>query len=723
MAELNARIIAKASATTGEEPVASDLEVAELAVNTADGKIFTKHTDNSIVVISGGTGGGGATSLDDLSDVAVGATARTLIDFETTDLSLTNPISSPTGARQTTTVFNGSYAYEVPSGQGYGDGSKFVGGLRNTQARYDILSLHIRSDNALSTNNRVSLGGSKAVIASGSGWTLYTRDTGFGFYGDGAFQEIGTRPAMAADTWHHVIYVLDWAGDRSSPPAISMWIDGSQTINNVTPTNSYSQDASEDVNFHLVYSTGSGSGDTKYWDDIRILQYDSIDWNMTDASLNMNSAVTWIDAQLQPLPLGALLRWDGFNFVTTNGNLVESTNGKTGVVSLGIQDMDDLDLEGKQYLFFPDYQLSWTSSMSDRYRVDDSNPLAIRFATRIDDVSVNGDMTGLSGTEVFLVYGDTTVGPMTATIVQTNTAYTLLTSPSITSEIASEIETWGLGGGGIYFVSSLLTTSVAKTYAVDGGVLQWSQADEAFKVDKLGIDDLSDVDTTTTLPTDGQALTWVAANNQWEPADASGGGGAVNSVAGKTGAVTLEISDNTDVSTKTTYSQSGGAAVYSVSGNATGYVQRILLNSDRLIFANGDVTPGSTLEYLRDTAVLPFTIQTYVDGVLSTDATVTVVNTTSDPSALWITADWTDAEVNAASTFFIEATADPTDGQILQWDSAEQEFRPETLPDATATRALLGIGEYADDAAAGTGGVASGAMYYNTTSSDYRLKT
>ena len=45
MTELNARIIAKASATASEEPLAADLEVAELAVNTADGKLFTKHTD------------------------------------------------------------------------------------------------------------------------------------------------------------------------------------------------------------------------------------------------------------------------------------------------------------------------------------------------------------------------------------------------------------------------------------------------------------------------------------------------------------------------------------------------------------------------------------------------------------------------------------------------------------------------------------------------------
>lgn len=68
MADLTARIKPKKSSTTGEVPSAGDLEVAELAVNTADGKLFVKHTDNSIKEISGG---GGATSLSDLSDVAL----------------------------------------------------------------------------------------------------------------------------------------------------------------------------------------------------------------------------------------------------------------------------------------------------------------------------------------------------------------------------------------------------------------------------------------------------------------------------------------------------------------------------------------------------------------------------------------------------------------------------------------------------------------------------
>ena len=61
------------------------------------------------------------------------------------------------------------------------------------------------------------------------------------------------------------------------------------------------------------------------------------------------------------------------------------------------------------------------------------------------------------------------------------------------------------------------------------------------------LDDLTDVDTSTTPPTDGQVLTWVTADSKWEPADASGGGGgAVDSVNSQTGVVSLGIQDMDD---------------------------------------------------------------------------------------------------------------------------------------------------------------------------------
>ena len=63
-----------------------------------------------------------------------------------------------------------------------------------------------------------------------------------------------------------------------------------------------------------------------------------------------------------------------------------------------------------------------------------------------------------------------------------------------------------------------------------------------------------------------------------------------------------------------------------------------------------------------------------------------------------------------------------TDGQVMTWANADSQWKPADLQGA-AVRTALGIGEYVDDTAAGTGGVASGALYYNTTSSDYRLKS
>lgn len=45
----------------------------------------------------------------------------------------------------------------------------------------------------------------------------------------------------------------------------------------------------------------------------------------------------------------------------------------------------------------------------------------------------------------------------------------------------------------------------------------------------------------------------------------------------------------------------------------------------------------------------------------------------------------------------------------------------EAAIDAPALRLALGIGSYADDAAATTAGLAAGEMYYNTTSDTYVL--
>jgi hypothetical protein len=58
-----------------------------------------------------------------------------------------------------------------------------------------------------------------------------------------------------------------------------------------------------------------------------------------------------------------------------------------------------------------------------------------------------------------------------------------------------------------------------------------------------------------------------------------------------------------------------------------------------------------------------------------------------------------------------------------QYPSADLEANIAAATTGTALRTALGIGEYVDDAAAGTGGLSAGEMYYNTTAEAYVLKS
>jgi hypothetical protein len=44
-------LITKKSTVSGKVPLNTDLQVGELAVNTADKKLYSKHNDNSVVLI------------------------------------------------------------------------------------------------------------------------------------------------------------------------------------------------------------------------------------------------------------------------------------------------------------------------------------------------------------------------------------------------------------------------------------------------------------------------------------------------------------------------------------------------------------------------------------------------------------------------------------------------------------------------------------------------
>ena len=69
MATLVGKYKLKRSNVPGEVPSSLDLDVAELAVNTADGRLFIKKDDNTIFEFAGL----GATALGDLVDVNLAA--------------------------------------------------------------------------------------------------------------------------------------------------------------------------------------------------------------------------------------------------------------------------------------------------------------------------------------------------------------------------------------------------------------------------------------------------------------------------------------------------------------------------------------------------------------------------------------------------------------------------------------------------------------------------
>jgi len=75
---------------------------------------------------------------------------------------------------------------------------------------------------------------------------------------------------------------------------------------------------------------------------------------------------------------------------------------------------------------------------------------------------------------------------------------------------------------------------------------QLDAADSAIQTTD-SIDALSDVDTSSVTPTDGQALVWDNTAQKWEPGTVSGGG--VTSVNTQTGAVVLDADDIDDTST------------------------------------------------------------------------------------------------------------------------------------------------------------------------------
>lgn len=75
------------------------------------------------------------------------------------------------------------------------------------------------------------------------------------------------------------------------------------------------------------------------------------------------------------------------------------------------------------------------------------------------------------------------------------------------------------------FVVADVEAAVTESTIKDSNTLIYNLTLDQWVNGDLTIDNLSDVDTSTVAPTDGQVLAWDNANSQWKPANTAGGGG------------------------------------------------------------------------------------------------------------------------------------------------------------------------------------------------------
>lgn len=161
-------------------------------------------------------------------------------------------------------------------------------------------------------------------------------------------------------------------------------------------------------------------------------------------------------------------------------------------------------------------------------------------------------------------------------------------------------EMWASAGGGPRTLIAATDTgaiAAANTVSVNSVTAQLTAHAAAVNPHAAKLVDLADVAITGT-PTDGYVVTWETSSGKWKP-KASAGGGAVSSVAGRTGAVTLVASDVGGVPVP--MSQIIPAYIYPSFAGSDWDI--FTANPDGFVIANPNTGPGASYNSDYGTAI------------------------------------------------------------------------------------------------------------------------
>ena len=229
-------------------------------------------------------------------------------------------------------------------------------------------------------------------------------------------------------------------------------------------------------------------------------------------------------------------------------------------------------------------------------------------------------------------------------------------------------QTGGGPGGGIALTDLSVTTNsagtAALTYNNSNGQFSYTPPDlsgyltsytvTASDLNGISIDALSDVDTTTTAPSDGDVLTYKSATGQWESAAPTGGGGGAGLTSRATADATASgladgSSANLTITAAKTYallkiqtSHAAWVSIYTSTAARTADASRLEVTDPQPgsgVIAEVITTDGATQ------AITPGTIGWNDDGTPSTNVYVKVVNKSGSTQNLTVTLHYVQLEV------------------------------------------------------------------------------